>query len=123
MTYGNLSESFWVLSGTNAKGEVSPDLVGAAKSNATVVVLMGIEHIREIAAIFIEEGKERLPVAVIENGSSKEENIIVGVVDTIAELIEDHKISSPALLVFGNVVSVHPAFARIRDFYATMAEA
>jgi len=123
MTYGNLSESFWVLSGTNAKGEVSPDLVGAAKSNATVVVLMGIEHIREIAAIFIEEGKDRLPVAVIENGSSKEENIIVGVVDTIAELIEDHKISSPALLVFGNVVSVHPAFARIRDFYATMAEA
>ena len=53
----------------------------------------------------------------------QDKNIIVGVVDTIAELIEDHKISSPALLVFGNVVSVHPAFARIRDFYATMAEA
>ena len=46
-----------------------------------------------------------------------------GVVDTIAELIEDHKITSPALLVFGNVVSVHPAFARIRDFYHTLSEA
>lgn len=123
MIYGDLSESFWVLSGTNAKGEISPDLYGAAKSTATVVVLMGIERIKEIAEIFIAEGKDRLPVAVIENGSTKEENIIVGVVDTIAELIEDHKITSPALLVFGNVVSLHPSFARIRDFYHVLAEA
>lgn len=123
MIYGDLSESFWVLSGTNAKGEISPDLTGAAKSNATVVVLMGIERIEEIAEIFKREGKERLPVAVIENGSAKNENIIVGVVDTIAELVADHKISSPALLVFGDVVSLHPAFARIRDFYQLLAEA
>ena len=123
MVYSNLSESFWVLSGTNSKGEISPDLTGAAQSNATVVVLMGIEHIQEIAAIFKQEGKHKLPVAVIENGSTQEENIIVGVVDTIAELIEDHKISSPALLVFGDVVSLHPSFARIRDFYHVLSEA
>lgn len=122
MIYGNLSESFWVLTGTNSKGEISPDLTGAAKSNATVVVLMGIEKIAEIADIFRKEGKERLPVAVIENGSAKDENIVVGVVDTIAELVADHQISSPALLVFGNVVSVHPAFARIRDFYHVLSE-
>lgn len=123
MIYGSLSESFWVLTGTNAKGEISPDLIGAARSNATVVVMMGIEHIEEIAEIFKQEGKDRLPVAVIENGSTHEENIIVGVVDTIAELIRDHQVSSPALLVFGEVVSLHPAFARIRDFYQLMEEA
>lgn len=123
MIYGDLSQSFWVLAGTNAKGEISPDLTGAAKSNATVVVLMGIEKIRDIAAIFKQEGKERLPVAVIENGSFNNEKIAVGVVDTIAELIEDHKISSPALLVFGDVVSLHPSFSRIRDFYHVLSEA
>ncbi|MGY0038809.1 uroporphyrinogen-III C-methyltransferase [Pedobacter sp. NJ-S-72] len=73
MIYGNMSESFWVLSGVNSKGELSADLKGAAKSKATVVVLMGIERIREIAAIFIAEGKDRLPVAVIENGSAHDE--------------------------------------------------
>jgi len=123
MIYGDLSQSFWVLAGTNSKGEISPDLTGAAKSNATVVVLMGIERIREIAAIFKQEGKDRLPVAVIENGSFNNEKIVVGVVDTIAELIEDHKISSPALLVFGDVVSLHPSFSRIRDFYHLLSEA
>lgn len=121
MTYNNLSESFWVLSGTNASGELSPDLKVAAKSKATVVVLMGVERIRDIVAIFQNEGKNRLPVAVIENGSSINEHIKVGVVDTIAELIEDNKIASPALLVFGDVVSLHPSFARIKDFYEMLS--
>lgn len=122
MTYNNLSESFWVLTGTNAQGNISPDLYVAAKSNATVVILMGIERIGEIAEIFQTEGKGKLPVAVIENGSSVEEHIRIGVVDTIEELVIDHKISSPALLVFGDVVSLHPSFARIRDFYGILAE-
>jgi uroporphyrin-III C-methyltransferase len=121
MTYDKLSESFWVLTGTNAAGDISPDLYVAAKSNATVVVMMGIERIAEIAAIFQQEGKHRLPVAVIENGSSVDENIKIGIVDTIEELVIDHHIASPALLVFGDVVSLHPSFHRIRDFYQTLA--
>lgn len=121
MIYSNLSESFWVLTGTNASGEISPDLVGAAKSTATVVVLMGVERIREIVAIFQSEGKNRLPVAVIENGSTVHENVVVGIVDTIEELIEEKGIASPALLVFGNVVSLHPLFSPIRTFYHLLA--
>ncbi|MNK04694.1 Uroporphyrinogen-III C-methyltransferase [compost metagenome] len=122
MVYGNMSESFWVVTGTNAQGQISPDLYVAAKSNATIVVLMGIEKIKEIASIFKSEGKANLPVAVIENGSSTEENVVVGIVDTIEELIEEKKLSSPALLVFGNVVSLHPQFNAIHEFYAIMSQ-
>ncbi len=122
MVYSTLSESFWVVTGTNASGDISPDLHVAAKSNATIVVLMGIEKIKEIAAIFKSEGKDQLPVAVIENGSSSSENVVVGIVDTIEELIEEKKLKSPALMVFGNVVSLHPQFNAIKDFYAIMAQ-
>ena len=122
MTYKNLSESFWVITGTNSSGDISPDLYVAAKSNATVVVLMGVERIQEIASIFMAEGKDRLPVAVIENGSSAHENIKIGIVETISELISDHGIASPSILVFGDVVSLHPAFDRIRDFYQVLGE-
>lgn len=121
MIYNRLSESFWVLTGTSASGEISADLVGAAQSEATVVVLMGVERIGEIAAIFQAEGKNRLPVAVIENGSTEHENIVVGIVDTIEELIQEKGIASPALLVFGNVVSLHPRFSPIRRFYHLLA--
>lgn len=122
MIYKNLSESFWVLTGTNASGDISPDLTGAARSTATVVVLMGIERIGEIAAIFQAEGKHKLPVAVIENGSTERENVVVGIVDTIEELIKEKGIASPALLVFGNVVSLHPLFSPIRNFYHLLAQ-
>jgi uroporphyrin-III C-methyltransferase len=122
MVYGTLSESFWVVTGTNAAGEISPDLHVAAKSNATIVVLMGVEKIKEIALIFKAEGKDNLPVAVIENGSSVKENVVVGVVETIEELIIEKNISSPALLVFGNVVSLHPQFNAIKEFYAILSQ-
>jgi uroporphyrin-III C-methyltransferase len=122
MVYSNLSESFWVVTGTNAAGEISPDLFVAAKSNATIVVLMGIEKIAAIAEIFKAEGKADLPVAVIENGSSSTENVVVGIVDTIEELIEEKRLASPALLVFGSVVSLHPQFNKIKEFYSIMAQ-
>ncbi|MFI5452607.1 uroporphyrinogen-III C-methyltransferase [Pedobacter sp. UC225_61] len=122
MVYGTLSESFWVVTGTNSAGEISPDLYVAAKSNATIVVLMGIEKIKEITSIFKTEGKDNLPVAVIENGSSVKENVVIGVVETIEELIAEKNISSPALLVFGNVVSLHPQFNAIKEFYAILAQ-
>lgn len=122
MVYSTLSESFWVVTGTNASGEISPDLHVAAKSNATIVVLMGVEKIKDIANIFRSEGKNHLPVAVIENGSSTTENVVVGIVDTIEELIEEKKIKSPALLVFGNVVSLHPQFNAITNFYSLLEQ-
>ncbi|MCX2574790.1 uroporphyrinogen-III C-methyltransferase [Pedobacter sandarakinus] len=123
MIHKDLSQSFWAVTGTNGKGEVSEDLYIAAKTKATIVVLNGIEKISEIAAIFQAENKNLLPVAVIENGSSKQEKVVVGIVDTIAELVEDKKITAPALLVFGEVVSLHPQFQSIKDFYEIIAEA
>ncbi len=117
MVYSELSESFWVVTGSNAAGEISPDLYVAAKSNATIVVLMGIEKIKAIADIFKAEGKANLPVAVIENGSSNQEHVVVGIVETIEELILEKKLASPALLVFGQVVALHPQFNAIQQFY------
>jgi len=122
VTHRGLSESFWVVTGTTASGKVSNDVYEAARTNATVVVLMGVHKLAEIAEIFKKEGKNKLPVAVIQNGTTKDEKIAVGIVDTIVEIAEDNKISSPALLVFGEVVSLHPLFEPIRAFYDIVAE-
>ncbi|HEY4326755.1 MAG TPA: uroporphyrinogen-III C-methyltransferase [Mucilaginibacter sp.] len=122
VTHRGLSESFWVVTGTTANGNVSNDLYEAARTKATVIVLMGIHKLAEIAEIFKKEGRNKLPVAVIQSGSTKNEKIAIGIVDTIAEVVEEQKITSPALIVFGEVVSLHPDFQPIREFYATIAE-
>jgi uroporphyrin-III C-methyltransferase len=122
VTHRGLSESFWVVTGTTSDGKVSADLYQAAKTKATVVVLMGIHKLAEIAEIFINEGKNRLPVAVIQSGSTTNEKVVVGVVDTIVEVAEENDITSPALIVFGEVVSLHPKFQPIREFYDIVAQ-
>src|ERR1700712_5423072 len=72
VTHRGLSESFWVVTGTTANGNVSNDVYEAARTNATVVVLMGLHKLAEIAQIFKNEGKCKLPVAVIQNGTTKD---------------------------------------------------
>jgi uroporphyrin-III C-methyltransferase len=122
VTHRGLSESFWVVTGTTSDGKVSADLYQAAKTKATVVVFMGIHKLAEIAEIFKNEGKNRLPVAVIQSGSTTNEKVVVGVVDTIVEVAEENRITSPALIVFGEVVSLHPKFQPIREFYDIVAQ-
>lgn len=117
VTHRGLSESFWVITGTTTNGEISKDLYAAAKTNATIVVLMGVKKLKEIAAIFEAEGKGRLPVAVIQNGSMPNEKIVVGTAATIAEAAADQKINSPALIIFGEVVGLHSLYQPIRAFY------
>jgi uroporphyrin-III C-methyltransferase len=122
VTHRGLSESFWVVTGTTANGKVSDDLYQAARSKATVVVLMGIHKLAEITEIFKQEGKNKLPVAIIQSGSTNNEKVAIGIVDTIVEIAEENKIDSPALIVFGEVVSLHPKFQPIREFYDIIAE-
>lgn len=118
VTHRGLAESFWVVTGTTASGLLSNDLYDAARSRATVVVLMGVHKLNEIVKLYQNEGRGKLPVAVIQNGSTAEEKIAVGVVDTIVEVVEEKQVKAPALIVLGEVVSLHPQFQPIKDFYA-----
>jgi uroporphyrin-III C-methyltransferase len=59
---------------------------------------------------------------VIQSGSTENEKVAVGIIDTIVELVEEKKITSPALIVIGKVVSLHPLFQPIKEFYDIIAE-
>ena len=46
----------------------------------------------------------------------------IGIIDTIVGIVEEKKIISPALIVIGEVVSLHPMFQPIREFYDIISE-
>ena len=117
ITHRGLSESFWVITGTTTSGKISDDIYVAAKTKATVVVLMGVNKIAEIVKIYKEHDLGRLPVAIIQNGSMPNENFAVGVINTIEEQILEKEISAPAVIVIGEVVSLHPKFQPIIESY------
>ncbi|MDE1208337.1 uroporphyrinogen-III C-methyltransferase [Tenacibaculum larymnensis] len=105
LTKRGSSESFWVITGTTKQHQLSNDVALAAKSSATVVILMGMGKLSEIIHLFKEEGKNELPVAIIQNGTTPEEKIGIGTVDTIEEVVAKNNLSNPAIIVLGEVVN------------------
>lgn len=98
------SESFWVITGTTKAHQISSDVALAAKSNATVVILMGMSKMEEIVALYKAQGKANLPIAIIQNGTTPEEKIGVGTIGTISQLIVKKQLSNPAIIIIGEVV-------------------
>lgn len=110
VTNRGTSESFWVITGTTSKGQLSQDIKLAAQSTATVVILMGLSKLKEITEVFKSAGKQDAAVAIIQNGSLPTEKIAMGTIDTIVDILQNEKISAPAVIVIGDVVKLHAEF-------------
>ncbi|MFC4722371.1 uroporphyrinogen-III C-methyltransferase [Geojedonia litorea] len=104
LTKRGSSESFWVITGTTKAHQISSDINLAAKSTATIVILMGMGKLDQIMEIFASEGKQQTSVAIIQNGTTKEEKIGLGTVETICEIVKAQQLSNPAIIVIGEVV-------------------
>jgi len=104
LTQRGISESFWVITGTTSDHKLSKDVVLASQSSATVVILMGMNKLSEIISIYQTNRSDDLPVAIIQNGTKSTEKKVVGNISTIAQLVEEHQISSPAIIIIGEVV-------------------
>ena len=112
------SESFWVITGTTKEHKISSDIQLAAKSNATVVVLMGMSKLPQIVKLFQEEGKNELPVAIIQNGTRPNEKIGIGTVDTIESIVEENNLKNPAIILLGKVVNHRQSIKEVQHLYA-----
>jgi uroporphyrin-III C-methyltransferase len=105
LTKRGINESFWVVTGTLASGDISQDIYHAARSSATVVILMGVTRLEKIVSIFSDiRGKDE-PVALVSYATWEEEQMISGTTNTISALAKEHNITSPAVIVIGNVVN------------------
>ena len=112
------SESFWVITGTTKEHKISNDIKLAAQSNATVVVLMGMSKLPEIVKLFQAEGKNNLPVAIIQNGTRADEKIGIGTVDTIENIVAEKELKNPAIILLGEVVKYRQTILSIQEKYA-----
>ena len=118
LTKRGSSESFWIITGTTKDHKISSDIQLAAKSNATVVVLMGMGKLPEIIALFQRENKHNLPVAIIQNGTRVNEKVGIGTVDTILDVVKENELSNPSIIVLGEVVKHRQIISDIQLHYA-----
>lgn len=104
VTKRGASESFWVITGTTKDHQLSNDVRLAVQSTATVVILMGMSKLPEIVALFEQEGKFDTPIAIIQNGTRKDERMAVGTIATIEREVNRLGLANPAIIVTGEVV-------------------
>jgi len=109
LTRRGINDSFWVMTGTTKDHQLSRDIFHAAQSDATVVILMGMSQLEKICDVFIKFGKSQTSVAIIQNGSLPTERVLIGQVDDIVAKVAESKIGSPAIIVIGEVVKLHPS--------------
>ena len=104
------ADSFWVLTAHTRSGGLSKDLLLAPKSDATVIILMGLGRLDQICALWDAEGKGDLPAMVIQNGSRPNERAWVGTVNDIADRVAAERDRGPGIIVLGKTVRQHPEF-------------
>jgi uroporphyrin-III C-methyltransferase len=80
-----------------------------AELNATIVILMGVTNLEKNVRNLIDNGKDpKTPVAIIENGCTPQQRVVVSTLENIVEIAKKENIRPPAIVVVGDVV-------RIRD--------
>lgn len=112
LTQRGVSRGFRVITGTISESELNEDLITAAHSGETTVILMGMNKLQLITELFSTFGKADLPVAIIQNGTLPNEKVVMGLVKDIYAKAQEEQIKSPAVIVIGESVEWRKAFAK-----------
>jgi len=92
---------------TTAQGAGSLDrLADLARSADTLVVLMALGELDQVAAVLARAVGGSRPAAVIGNATLPSQRSVTGTLDRIARMAADAAIEAPATLVVGDVVAV-----------------
>jgi uroporphyrin-III C-methyltransferase len=73
----------------------------------TIVILMGVENLDSIMKNLITHGlSTNTKIAVIQNGTLRDQKVIIGNFSNIRKKMEDASIKPPAVIIIGEVVSL-----------------
>lgn len=68
---------------------------------------MAMAHLEQITAELIKRGRDgTTPVAVIQDGTTERQQVLISTLERVAPEAAAHRITSPAVVVVGEVVSL-----------------
>ena len=88
------------------KGLSDQNWSGLAGKGRTLVIYMGVKTAPQIAEKLMGDGlAPDVPVAVIENAARTDMRVVRGLLASLPDLVIEHAIKSPALIVIGDVTA------------------
>ena len=112
LTHRDHAHSVTFVTGHVDKDGREPDWRALGQAGMTAVFYMGLARLEHIAARLIEHGASpNLPAAIIAQGTLQDQRVIKGTLSTLPGLTRHSSVQSPALLLVGEVVSLHDSLA------------
>lgn len=105
LTHRDYAQSCKFTTGHLKDGTVQLDWENLVQPHQTVVIYMGLGALSEISRQLIAHGQTpSMPTAVIENGTTEQQRVLVGTLADIASQVRAQGFKSPSLIVVGEVV-------------------
>lgn len=111
VTHRDFCTQFTVFTGHegSTKSESTLDIAGIAAAKGTKVMLMGMSRLRETLTALMDAGQDgSVPAAAVQWAATGRQRSVCATVATLADAVETAGISSPAVVVIGEVVSLAP---------------
>ena len=109
VTHRGTAQDFHVMSVHVPPGDErsTVDWVGLAKTDGTLVLMMALERLGDVARALIRHGRpENCPVSVIADGTMPTQRTIYSTLDQVERHVADEEIRPPAVVVIGGVVTI-----------------
>ncbi|MGD2171099.1 MAG: siroheme synthase CysG [Gammaproteobacteria bacterium] len=77
-------------------------------ANQTVAFYMGLENVERICRSLKAHGRDpKTPAALVEKGTTAEQRVYIGDLDSLPGIIAEHDVRAPTLILVGEVVALH----------------
>ena len=108
LTHRDHSQSVRFVTGFLKAGAPNSNFKSFLNTDETVVFYMGLHSLPRLTEGLTDAGRSSdTPIAIVSNASMPNQQVLTGTLETIVELQEKNQLPTPALLIMGDVVSLH----------------
>jgi uroporphyrin-III C-methyltransferase/precorrin-2 dehydrogenase/sirohydrochlorin ferrochelatase len=112
LTHRDYSQSVRFLTGHTKDGRVPLEWDLLVKEQQTLVFYMGLAGLPDICDQLLKHGmSSSIPVAVIQQGTTQTQKVLVGDLDKIAGLVVEKEIQAPTIIIIGEVVKLQESLS------------
>ncbi len=112
VTHRDFCSSLHIITGhARAGAELSVDFEALVRLNGTLIFMMSVSTVGQIAAGLMDAGMEKtMPCAVIENGTYPKQRKFISDLAHIDETVRINQVKSPAVIAVGKVCALSDRF-------------
>ncbi len=112
LTHRDYVQSCTFVTGHLKDGTVNLNWSALAHKGQTIVFYMGLHGVKEICKQLVAHGLDSLtPAALVEKGTTPQQQVHIGNLETLPNIVDTTEILPPTLIIVGDVVELHNKLA------------